>query len=116
LCARKAFATFPDMTLSGRDRASLRAEAHHLTALVHIGQAGLSPTVIQSLDDTLRTHELVKVQIGKPVEMKAKDVAAALATATGAAVIQVIGKTATLYRRNPELERRKGEPPPWRTD
>ena len=104
------------MTMSGRDRAALRAEAHHLTALVHVGQAGLSPTLIQSLDDALRTHELVKVQIGKPVDKKAKDVAAALATATGAAVIQVIGKTATLYRRNPELERKRGEPPPWRTE
>ncbi len=115
-CPGVAFAILTVMTMSGRDRAALRAEAHHLTALVHVGQAGLSPTVIQSLDDTLRTHELVKVQIGKPVDMKAKDVAAALATATGAAVIQVIGKTATLYRRNPELQRKRGEPPPWRTE
>ena len=104
------------MTMSGRDRAELRAEAHHLTALVQVGQHGLSPTVIQALDDALRTRELVKVQVGKPVDMKAKDVAAALATATGAAVIQVIGKTATLYRRNPELVRKRGDPPPWRVD
>jgi len=26
----------------------------------------------------------------------------------------VIGKTATLYRYNPELERRSGDLPPWR--
>ena len=103
------------MTLSGRDRAGLRAEAHHLTPLVHVGQHGLSPTVIQALDDALRTRELVKVQVGKPVDMKAKDVAPARATATGAAVVQVIGKTATLYRRNPELVRKRGDPPPWRT-
>ena len=102
------------MTMSGKDRAELRAEAHHLMPLVHVGQHGLSPTVIQSLEEALRARELVKVQIGKPVDTKAKDVAAALATATGAAVIQVIGKTATLYRRNPELLRKKGEPPPWR--
>ena len=38
------------MTMSGRDRAGLRAEAHHLTPLVHVGQYGLSPTVIQALD------------------------------------------------------------------
>ena len=102
------------MAMSGRDRAELRAEAHHLTALVHVGQHGLSPTVIQSLDDALRTHELVKVQLGRNVDVKAKDAAGHLAEAVGAEVIQVIGKTATLYRENPELERKHGAPPPWR--
>jgi len=102
------------MTMSGRDRAELRAEAHHLTALVHVGQQGLTPAVIQSLDDALRTRELVKVQLGRTVDVKPKDAAEALGLATGAAVIQVIGRTATLYRRNPELARKRGEPPPWR--
>ena len=102
------------MAMSGRDRAELRAEAHHLTALVHVGQHGLSPTVIQSLDDALRTHELVKVQLGRTVDVKAKDAAGQLAEAVGAEVIQVIGKTATLYRENPELPRKHGAPPPWR--
>ena len=102
------------MTMSGRERAELRAEAHHLTALVHVGQHGLSPTVIQSLDDALRTHELVKVQLGRTADVKPKQAAEALGLATGAAVIQVIGKTATLYRRNPELIRKRGDPPPWR--
>jgi RNA-binding protein len=101
--------------LTGKDRAELRAEAHHLTPLVHVGHQGLSPTVIKSLDDALRTHELVKVQLGRNADVKPKDAAAALATATGAAVIQVIGRTATLYRENPDLSRKHGDPPPWRT-
>jgi RNA-binding protein len=100
--------------LSGKDRASLRAEAHHLTAAVHVGHQGLTPAVIQSLDDALRTRELVKVQLGRQVEVKARDAAQALAIATGASVVQVIGKTATLYRENPELPRKKGDLPPWR--
>jgi RNA-binding protein len=103
------------MTLTGKDRAELRAEAHHLTPLVHVGQYGLSPTVVQSLDDALRKRELVKVQLGRNADVTAKDAAAELATATGATVIQVIGKTATFYRENPELPRRRGDPPPWRT-
>ena len=103
------------MPLTGKDRAALRAEAHHLTPLVHVGQHGLSPTVIRSLDDALRTHELVKVQLGRNTDVSAKDAAAELAAATDAIVIQVIGKTATLYRENPELPRKRGDPPPWRT-
>ena len=62
------------MTLSGKEKAALRGEAHHLTALVHVGKEGLTPTVFQSLDDALRTRELVKVQLGKTVENKPRDV------------------------------------------
>jgi len=29
-------------------------------------------------------------------------------------VIQTIGKTASLYRHNPELKRKSGALPPWR--
>ncbi len=103
------------MSISGKDRAALRAEAHHLTPMVHVGQYGVSPTVVQSLDDALRTHELVKVQLGRNADVTVKDAAANLAAATDAIVIQVIGKTATFYRENPELPRKRGDPPPWRT-
>ena len=103
-----------DHSLSGKDRASLRAEAHHLVATVHVGQQGVTPTLIQSLDDALRTRELVKVQLGRQVDVKPKEAAQALAEATGASVVQVIGKTVTLYRQNPELPGKKGDLPPWR--
>lgn len=94
------------MSLTSKQRAALRAEAHHLAASVHVGHNGLSPALIQSLDDALRTHELVKVQLGRGVQEKAQDAADALAESTGSEVVQVIGRTATLYRRNPELERK----------
>lgn len=100
--------------MKGRERAELRAEAHHLDPTVHIGQHGLTPSVITSLDDALRTRELVKVKLGVKGELKPKDVASSLALATGAAVIQVIGRTATLFRENPDLERKRGDTPPWR--
>ena len=103
------------MSLTSKDRAALRAEAHHLDALVHVGQFGLSDTVVQSLDDALRTHELVKVQLGRNADVPAKEAAATLADRTGADVVQVIGKTATFYRYNPELKRRKDGRPPWRS-
>ncbi len=102
------------MTLSGKEKAALRAEAHHLPVIVHVGKEGLTPTVFGSLDDALRTRELVKVQVGKTVETPPKDVARALATEAAAEVVQVIGRTFTLYRHNPELKRKAGDPPAWR--
>ena len=102
------------MTLTGKEKAALRGEAHHLTAVVHVGKEGVSPTLLQSLDDALRTRELVKIQLGRPVEESARDLAGRLADEARAEVVQVIGKTVTLFRENPELERKKGDPPPWR--
>ena len=102
------------MTITGKERAELRAEAHHLDPLVQLGAQGITPTLLTSLDDVLRTRELVKVQLGRPVEEKPRAIAERLARETGAVVVQVIGRTATLYRENPELERKRGDPPPWR--
>ena len=102
------------MALTSKERATLRAEAHHLSALLHVGHAGAHETVIGALDDALRTHELVKIQLNKSAEESARDMANRVAGELGADVVQVIGRTATLYRHNPELERKKGDAPPWR--
>ena len=100
--------------MKGKERAELRAEAHHLDPTVHVGHHGLTPAVITSLDDALRTRELVKVKLGYKDDIKPKEVAESLALATNSAIVQVIGRTATLFRENPEIEKRRGDPPPWR--
>jgi|SRR5947209_16065389 len=102
------------MPLSSKERAALRGEAHHLAASVHIGQHGLTASVRQSLEDALRTHELVKIQFGRNADVDVKGAANELAQAMSADIVQVIGKTATLYRENPDLERKQGAAPPWR--
>ena len=100
------------MSMTGRDRAALRAEAHHLKSLVHVGHSGLTPALLGSLDDVLRTHELVKAQVAQAGELSARDAATEVAQQLKAEVIQVIGRTFTVYRENPELKR--GSQPPWR--
>ena len=100
------------MSMTGKERAALRAEAHHLDVKVHIGHAGITPAILTSLDDVLRTHELVKLQVAKASELSARDAAHDVAAAMRAEVIQVIGRTFTVFRENPDLKR--GELPPWR--
>jgi RNA-binding protein len=102
------------MTMRGKDRAGLRAEAHHLRATVHVGHHGVTDTLLQSLDEVLTARELVKVQVERNAPESVKDTANALATQLDAEVIQVIGRKTTLYRHNPELKRKPGDPPPWR--
>jgi RNA-binding protein len=102
------------MPLSSKERAALRGEAHHLTAAVHVGQHGLTDNVRETIDDALRTHELVKIQFTKGADLTPREAANELAEALNADVVQVIGKTSTLYRQNPDLKRKAGVPP-WRT-
>jgi RNA-binding protein len=54
------------------------------------------------------------VKLGKAADIKPKDAAGQLAEATKSEVIQVIGRTATFYRDNPEIKKKKGDLPPWR--
>lgn len=89
--------------MKGKDRATLRAEAHHLDPAVHIGGQGINDSLVASLQDVLRTRELVKVKIGKGSDLKAKEAAEVLAKRTRSEVVQVIGRTLTLYRFNPDL-------------
>lgn len=103
------------MTLSSKERAELRAEAHHLTPAVHVGHQGLTDALLDSIDDALRTRELVKVALAKTTDVSAKDASHQLAERLGADVVQTIGRTCTLYRENKDLKRKPGAPPPWRT-
>jgi RNA-binding protein len=102
------------MTITSKERAELRAEAHHLSPLVHVGHSGLTDSVLQGIDDALRTHELVKISLAKTTDVKAKDASREIAEKLGADVVQTIGRTCTLYRMNPDLKRKAGSPPPWR--
>jgi len=101
------------VAMTGKERAALRAEAHHLRPLVRVGHHGLTDAIRASLDDALRTHELVKVQLAKRADVSIKVAANELAESLGAEVIQVIGRTTTLYRENPELPHEAGTPPAW---
>lgn len=102
------------MTLSSKERAELRAEAHHLTPTVNVGHQGLTDAFVMALDDALRTRELVKVALAKTTDVSAKDASHQLAERLGADVVQTIGRTCTLYRENPDLKRKPGAAPPWR--
>jgi RNA-binding protein len=101
------------MALTSKERAALRGEAHHLNALVHVGHEGVTPAIRQSLDDALRTKELVKIAVNKTADVDVKKQAGEIAASVDADVVQVIGRTITVYRRNPDLKT-KGDIPPWR--
>ncbi|RRN58681.1 ribosome assembly RNA-binding protein YhbY [Pseudoxanthomonas sp. SGNA-20] len=80
----------------------LRGQAHSLKALMQVGGKGITPALVAELDQVLERHELVKVKVGAE-DREARDaMIAELAGQTGAALVQRIGHTVTLYRPSKE--------------
>ncbi len=91
--------------MTGKERAQFRAQANHLEPLFQVGKGGMSDALIKQTDDALRARELIKVKVlleSSPITPR--ETADALAKATGAEVIQVIGGVIVLYRESPELK------------
>ena len=51
--------------ITGKQRSELKKLAQELKPAVMIGKDEVTPAVIQSIDDYLTAHELVKVQIAQ---------------------------------------------------
>lgn len=92
----------PAPVLGGRQRSYLRGLGHHLDPVVQVGKDGLSEGLVAALADTLAQHELVKVRLADTVEGDRRQLAAALAVESRAALVQVLGRTLLLYRPRAE--------------
>ena len=90
------------IVLTGKQNRYLRGLGHNLQPFVMIGKHHLSKDVIKAADEALEIHELIKVRIQEGCLEDRKIVASELATETGSAVVQILGKTFLLYRPGEE--------------
>ena len=82
----------------------LRSESHALNPMVLLGQNGLTDAVLKEIGKALDSHGLVKIRIpGDDREERDADIERIL-NEMGAARIQTIGKTVTIWR--PMLRRK----------
>ena len=89
------------MPLSNPEIRKLKAAAQHLEPVVRVGNAGLTPAVLHSIQQALGARELIKIRFDH--DRDERDVLAGkIAEATGAALIMQVGKVAVFYRRKPQ--------------
>ena len=93
--------------LTPRQRQHLKGLAHGLAPIVQIGAAGVTEGVQRAVDIALRDHELIKVRLGKGLEVDKKELGLELAAALGGHLCQVIGRILVLYRPAPKQDDRK---------
>ena len=90
-------------SLSSRQKKHLRGLGHHLDRCVIVGRDGLTDNVVQSCEDSLQAHELVKIKLGRNCPLDKQQAAETVAARTGSHPVQLIGRTILLYRANPDL-------------
>jgi putative YhbY family RNA-binding protein len=91
----------PALQLSPAQRKALRADAHHLDAVVAVGADGLTPAVAKEADAALKAHGLIKVRVFSDDRQAREDVLARLCDQLDAAPVQHIGKLLVLWRPLP---------------
>lgn len=90
------------MELTNKQKAKLKSIAQNLNAIVRVGDKGVTPTVIDSMIEALRARELVKFSVAHSDRNVRKELIIELAEASDAILVNIIGKTALLFKVNPE--------------
>ncbi|HUL92631.1 MAG TPA: ribosome assembly RNA-binding protein YhbY [Burkholderiales bacterium] len=88
--------------LSPARRRELKARAHQLDPVVLIGGSGLSTRVLEEIDRSLKSHELIKVRVGGADRAMREAIFEEICRQTGAQAVQHIGKILVLFRETPE--------------
>jgi putative YhbY family RNA-binding protein len=84
-----------------RERKALKARAHALDPVVHLGDSGLSDAVIAEIGRALDAHELIKVRAGDMDRVEREAALAEICARLDAQAVQHIGKVLVLFRARP---------------
>lgn len=84
--------------MTGAERAALRKEANGLKPIFQIGKGEIGENMTASIDQALKKRGLIKLALLETASYDAREAAIILAEATGAEVIQCIGRRFVLYR------------------
>ncbi len=85
------------LSLTAEQRRELKAQAHSLNPVVIVGNAGLTPAVLEEAARALGSHGLIKIRAaGEREEREA--MMQEICERLGAAPVQHIGKILVVYR------------------
>src|SRR5207302_914921 len=90
------------VSLTPRERSHLKARAHPLQPVVHVGNAGLTEKVAAEVDRALTAHELIKVRVAAPDREAREALCDAICARADAAEVQRVGKVLVLWRPRPD--------------
>ena len=90
--------------LNSKQRAYLRGLANKIDPIFQIGKSGVSPELVDAIDEALESRELVKCNILNNCMEDIKYIASAISERKKSDVVQVIGKKIVIYRPSKEKQ------------
>lgn len=88
--------------LPSKRKRELRADAHALEPIVHVGHGGVNEAIVRAVSRALLDHELIKVRLHEPEDKHS--MANELAEAAHAALCGLVGHTVILFRPKPKAK------------
>ena len=79
---------------------ALRGQAHHPKPVLQSGAKGVTPAFLAELGVALDQHELIKIRLAAADRDERAALVEQVLTASGASLVQSIGHTLVLFRRN----------------
>jgi len=88
--------------LNSNEKKTLKSLANTLTIKYQLGKNEITDSSIDMFDKALTAHELIKIDVMKSVTTELMQLALDLSTKLKAEIVNVIGRTIILYRKNPK--------------
>ena len=86
--------------LNSKQISYLKGLSHSISAVVQIGNKGLSESVIKEIEGSLKAHELIKIQAQENDKTKRQEFLNLVCSKLGATSINHIGKQLIVFRAN----------------
>lgn len=85
--------------LTSKQRAYLKSLANNIVSSTTIGKEGITNNVLNSINESFNTRELVKITLLENSGLESKKVISELADRLGAESVQYIGRKVVLYKK-----------------
>lgn len=96
------------MDINSKQRKLLEKHANTIEPVVIVGGAGVTDGVTEKVQQSLASHELIKIKFNEFKDEK-HELTAGIVEATGAVLVRIIGNVAILYKAAEKKETRKYE-------
>ena len=93
--------------LNSKQKKFLKGLGHSLSPVVAVGKDGLGEKIVKATELELSRHELIKVKVGKSSPASKQETAEFLSTESESSLVQIIGNTILLFKKNPKLDKDK---------
>ncbi|GLK91073.1 ribosome assembly RNA-binding protein YhbY [Pseudomonas turukhanskensis] len=93
------------MPLTQEQKKQYKSIGHHLKPVLIVADNGLTEGVLAELERALTDHELIKIQLRITERESRLAVIDELCKTAKSELVQVIGKMALIYRKNPKANK-----------